>query len=132
MARIETAQTGERAWEPEASAAEPGHSSPWPLTGKAPSVAARKGTKCEHPCQSHPKLVTNLYHWIANTGFKLFCAKIHFRLQLECWKGQKRVSWYSFVNHKLQIKVFNEQAKITTPEHQQSSLLDVPSLLAHY
>lgn len=62
MARTETAQTGERAWEPEASAAEPGRASPWPLMGKAPSVAARTGTKCDHPSQSHPKLVSNLYH----------------------------------------------------------------------
>lgn len=62
MARTETVQTGERAQEPEPSAAEPGHSSPWPLKGKAPSVAARKGKKCDHPSQSPPKLVTNLYH----------------------------------------------------------------------
>lgn len=62
MARTEAAQTGERAQEPEPSAAEPGPSSPGPLTGKALSAAARKGKKCEHPSQSHPKLVTNLYH----------------------------------------------------------------------
>lgn len=87
MARTEAAQTGERAQEPEPSAAEPGPSSPGPLTGKALSAAARKGKKCEHPSQSHPKLVTNLYHWITNTAFKLFHATIHCRLQLECWKG---------------------------------------------
>lgn len=46
----------------EPSAAEPGHSSLWLLTGKAPSIAARKGIKCDPPSQSHPKLVTNLYH----------------------------------------------------------------------
>lgn len=57
-----TAQTGERAQEPEPSAAEPGHSSPWLLTGKAPSVAARKGTECDPSSQSHPKLVNNLDH----------------------------------------------------------------------
>lgn len=54
MARTETAQTTERAQEPEPSAAEPGHSSPWLLTGKALSIAARKGTECDPPSQSHP------------------------------------------------------------------------------